>query len=430
MISISHNAIEELTRSIEELETLTSKPAMTSKDEKRHAFLLSKVSLLKSGISVSELRRYESDRLLAQAGLARAPHGARTKLDAETAQEWRSFMLGEPVRPTRIPSDVEVRANEAGTQSITATQGPAGGYFVPFGIHDRAFESMKQYDQVFDDQFCNPVEIQSGASTTFPSWDDVSNSSVQIGETVQSSELDIANFGNITLNAYSFRSKIVAVSLELLQDSQFDWGLILERVFAMRHARGVGQALISGSGSNAPTGLVTAIVASGASPTVAAGSATNTGGGETGSTSIGTQDINNLYKSLDPMYRKGAAYYMNDATLEYLQGLLDKMGRPIVSFRKGLDDIDGDCPYILGKKVAICPSMPTMASGHNSVVFGNPFYFCQRRVPSSTYVRRFSQNPTLVLNGLIGFESWMRVDSNLVAPNVNYLPYQFIQNHS
>jgi hypothetical protein len=74
--------------------------------------------------------------------------------------------------------------------------------------------------------------------------------------------------------------------------------------------------------------------------------------------------------------------------------------------------------------------MPSMGSGHNPIVFGNPMYFVQRRVPSSMYVRRFSENPSLVQYGLVGFESWLRVDSGLVAPNANYLPYQYIQSHS
>ncbi|HTX13708.1 MAG TPA: phage major capsid protein [Candidatus Baltobacteraceae bacterium] len=125
-----------------------------------------------------------------------------------------------------------------------------------------------------------------------------------------------------------------------------------------------------------------------------------------------------------------AAWYVNDATLEYLRNLLDKQGHPIVLFRKGLTDVDSDRPYILGRPVAICPSMPTMASGHNSVVLADPFYFVQRRVPSSMYVRRFTENATMIQYGLVGFESFFRVDSNLVAPNPSYLPAQFIQNHS
>jgi HK97 family phage major capsid protein len=162
---------------------------------------------------------------------------------------------------------------------------------------------------------------------------------------------------------------------------------------------------------------------------IATGSATNTGGAETGSTTIGTNDINSLYGKLDPAYRSGAAWYMADAVCQYLQGLLDKNGHPIVKFRDGVRGPD-DTPFILGKPVAICPSMPAMGSGKNSVLFGNPFYFVQRRVPSSMYVRRFSETTALVLNGLVGFESFFRVDSNLVAPNQNFLPFQFIQNHS
>lgn len=430
MVTLTHNGIDELARAIEELESLTAKPTLSGRDERRHSFLLAKISLLKQGVSVHELRTYEQDRLLREAGLNRAPQSARTKLPVEVEKEWRDFAAGKNVRLTSRPPDREVRANETGQQSITYTQGAPGGYFVPQGIHDRAFETMRQYDQIFDDKFSNVIETDTGANTPFPAWDDVTNASVQVGEAQQSTEVDIANFGNVQLNAYAFRSKIVGVSLELLQDSNFPWPSILERVFAMRHARGVGQALITGSGVQSPTGLLTAVVASGAVPVIASGSSTNTGGSETGATSIGTNDINSLFAKLDPAYRPGACWYMADSTLEYLRTLLDKQGHPIVSFHKSLTDTFMETPFILGKPVAICPSMPSLGSSKNPVVLANPFYFVQRRVPSSMYVRAFWQNPTLVTYGLVGFESWLRVDSNLVAPNSSYLPAQFIQCHS
>jgi len=425
MVTITHQGIEELTAAIAELEALTSKPTLSGRDEKRHSFLLAKVALLKQGISVAELRHYEQDRLLAESGL-RAPQRARTRLPEEVESEWRSFVQRRAVRMTSRPPEHEVRANEAGQQTISYTPDVPGGAFVPQGMHDRAFETMKKYDAVFDPMFSNAVETNTGNAMAFPSWDDVSNASVQVGETTQSTQADVANFGSVMLNAYAFGSKIVAVSIELLQDSNFPWGAVLERVFAMRHARGVGAAFVNASGVSAPTGLITAVLASGASPVIASGSASNDGGSETGATTIGTQDLNTLFGKLDPAYRVGAAWYMNDSTLTYLQGLLDKQGRPIVKFRDGLSDV----PYILGKPVAVCPSMPAMASGKNSVLFGNPMYFVIRRVPSSMYVRAFWENPTLVQYGLVGFESWLRADSNLVAPNANYLPFQFIQQHS
>jgi HK97 family phage major capsid protein len=75
-----------------------------------------------------------------------------------------------------------------------------------------------------------------------------------------------------------------------------------------------------------------------------------------------------------------------------------------VKFSCGATDNDGDTPYIHGKRVAICPSMPSMGGGKNPIVFGNPLYFVQRRVPSSMFVRRLWENPSLVQFGLVGFE--------------------------
>lgn len=426
MISVTSKTFEQMAVYIGELETLTSQPGnLTKKQEQRHAFLLAAISALKSGSTAGEVRRWEQDRLLALAGL-RAPQRARTKLDEDVEAEWRSFARGENVPLTMRPPDREVRANEAGTQAISFTQGAAGGYFVPSGIYDRALASMKKYDAVFDEQFSNICETTTGAVMPFPSWDDLANSSVQIGETLQSAEVDIANFSNVQLNAYSFRSKIVAVSIELLEDSNFPWPVVLERVFANRHARGIGKALVTGSGMNAPTGLLTAVVASGAVPVIAAGSSSNDGTNATGATSLGTQDLNDLYAKLDPVYRASAAWYMSDGSLSAIQRLVDKMGHTIVRFRDGF----GDIPFILGKPVAVCPSMPSIGSGNNSVLFGDPGSFVQRRVPSSMYVRAFRENLTLVLNGLVGFESWLRVDSNLIAPNTGFLPFQYIQQHS
>jgi HK97 family phage major capsid protein len=428
MIQVSHRSMEELQKTIEELEILTSKPSLSSRDEKRHSFLLAKMAMLRQGVSVSELRNFEIDKLRQEAGLDRLPERASGKMDPEVESEWRAFANGGHVRPTSIPKDVEVRANEAGTQSITTTQGAAGGFFVPQDFFERTFSTMKQYDNLFDDNFCTVVQTETGGTMPFPVIDDVSNASVQVGEAAQSTEVDVANFGQTQLNAYSFRSKVIAISMELLQDSNFPFPAILERVFAMRHARGVGKALVSGSGVNQPTGLITGALASGAAVVVASGSSVNDGGAETGSTSIGTPDINAAYHKLDPAYRPGACWAMSDDTLKALEGLLDKSGRPLVFLGLGLNDNFGPCIY--GLPVAICPSFPNLAATANSVVLYNPAYFIQRRVPSASYIRRYWQTPSLVLNGLVGFESWMRADSGLVAPNPSQVPAVIIQNHS
>jgi HK97 family phage major capsid protein len=399
----------------------------TAQQTKRMADIGGAINALKAGVSLETYHTWQLDELRKSAGLSKLPEAPKTRLGAENETEWRKFFKGEAVRPTYIPHPRETRANEAGSQSILSTEGPEGSTFVATQMHDRFLETMRQGDMVFEDWASNQIPTATGALMTIPCADDVSVQSVQVGETVQSSEVDVFNFGQVQLNSYSFRSQIVAVSLELLEDSNFSVGVLLERIFASRHMLGVGHALVRGSGIAGPTGLLTATVGSGAVPVIANGASTNTGGAETGANSIGTKDLVSLFMKLDPKMRPGAVWYMQDSTLQNFASLLDKDGRPL--FPEQLLG-DGQTVYLLGHRVAICPSMPAVASGNNSVIFANPNYFAVRTVPSATYVRKYWQNPTLVNFGLVGFDSFFRVDSNLVAPNASYLPAQYLQNHS
>jgi len=422
---VSSRTLDELQVCFSEAEKLSSVSSPNAQQRNRLTFLMSKIAMLKSGISPSELRNWEADRLLAEAGLPRDAAPARVgTLLPEIESEWREFVKGGEVRESRVPPDREIRANEAGTQSISYTAGASGGYWVAPQMHDRMLATMAQYDQVFDPEFCNRIETPKGGVLVVPVVDDIHNESVLVSEGTGSTEADIYNLGNVELNAPTFRSGLVAVSLELLQDSsQFPIGAILEKIFAIRHARGVGKLLVTGSGSaGQPTGLLTGALLTG-NIVVAGGSATNTGGAETGATSVGTVDIKNLYAKLDPAYRTNAVFYMNDSTLQYLDGLLDKYGRPIVRFTEGI-------PTILNRRVAICPSMPSMAATGNSIVLADPDYFVVRTVPSASYVRRFTESLNLITYGLFGFESFARFDSNLAAPNSSYPPAAVLQQHS
>jgi HK97 family phage major capsid protein len=437
MISVINQSLEERFKVISELEAIDSTPGdLSRKQESRKATLLAKLAALRDGTAVEELRRWEQDRLLREAGLPRAPERGRLgRLDEDIEAEWRNFAQGGEVRKTHVPPDSEVRAYSgqlAGQQSILTTQGGKGGFFVAPGMSPRLYSAMKAYDAIFDDQFCNVVETDTGAVTPFPIWSDVGNAAVQVGETVQGVEVQVAPIGSTQLNAFAFRSQIVAVSIELLQDSNWPIGAVLEKIFAKRIARGVGKAMISGTGVSSPTGLITGAIAAGAKVVVASGSSTNTGGAETGANSIGSVDLGKLYAALDPAYRdQTAAFYMNDGTLQYIRQLTDKQGRPLIELgRDGLTGTTGTVAYLLGKRVAICPSMPSMASAANSVVFANPDYIVQRRVPSATFVRRFAEAVNLVEAGLCGFEMWSRFDSNLVSGDSNFAPAAVLQQHS
>lgn len=414
---ITHDQFDDLKDAILELETLTSKKDYgTKQDEARNAYLLARISVLKSGVSGDQFRRFQMQRLLDEVNTGRSYPIELPALATDLDGEYRSRIR-------------ECRANAAGTQDITYTEPTQGGTLTPANVSARCYATMQGYDDIFDPQFSNVVETQTGTVLPIPIFDDVETDAALVQESADQSgsgaeDQSIASVGQVQLNTYTFRSGMVVLSRELEQDGGYPWGQLLELVFARRLARGIGSYLINGTGSGQPTGLITAVLASGSSPIIAAGSAANDGGDETGATSVGTGDFVAMFKALNKAYRAGAAWYMSDDVFCYLLGLLDKYGRPIVYFVQGM-------PMILGKPVAICPSMPSLGASQNTVLFGNPFYFIQRRAVGATQIRRYTQKYGLAENYQAGYEQWMRVDSNLLVPSASQAyPFVLLQNHS
>ena len=123
---------------IAELEKLDSQPGpLTKKQEQRHATLLAKSAGLRQGMRVEELNRWETDRLLSAAGFPRLPERSQLgRLSDDLENEWRAFGRGEAVRSSCVPPDREVRANEAGTQTLIFTQEAGGGAMDLLGVDD------------------------------------------------------------------------------------------------------------------------------------------------------------------------------------------------------------------------------------------------------------------------------------------------------
>jgi hypothetical protein len=82
------------------------------------------------------------------------------------------------------------------------------------------------------------------------------------------------------------------------------------------------------------------------------------------------------------------------------------------------------------RPICCCANFPAIGSGNNSVVLAAVPYVIQRRVPSASFMRAFRELPGYVEYGIHGFESWMRIDGNLISPNSTYPTASVIQNHS
>jgi len=62
--------------------------------------------------------------------------------------------------------------------------------------------------------------------------------------------------GQIILGAYKFSTKMVKVSIELIQDSAFSLEEFLKQQFAIRLGRYTNKLFTTGSGSSQPNGLL------------------------------------------------------------------------------------------------------------------------------------------------------------------------------
>ncbi len=176
-------------------------------------------------------------------------------------------------------------------------------------------------------------------------------------------------------------------------------------------------------------GLLTALVASGITPVIAVGSSTNTGGAETGQTSLGSADFLAAINALDQAYLASpkCAWLMNRKTLNTVSSIISKQGLLL----NLVQWVDGE-PFIYGIPVKICPSMPNMGASANSVVLGDLNYWATRLiVGADSGVRVYKEANFLVEQGEFGLKTFVRADGNLLySGSGSQAPFTFIQQHS
>lgn len=236
----------------------------------------------------------------------------------------------------------EMRALGVGT-------GSAGGFAVPETWRDTMIETQEQIDSVRD--VAEVITTQSGGEINWPTVDDTANEGAILAENTQVTEQDVV-LGTAVLNAYMYSSKLVRVSIQLLQDDAFDIENRLPRWLAARIARIQNRHFTVGTGSSQPQGIVT-----GATVGVTAASAT----------AIAYGELIALEHSIDRAYRNNGRYMFNDAVLEDLRQLTDADGRPLwqPSLQAGAPSVFNGREYIVNNYMA------TPAINAKTVLFGD-----------------------------------------------------------
>jgi len=405
-----------------ELDLLSTKTTTTKQDETRIRFLLAKVAALRSGYDVDELNRADllaatpdapygdpdAERRRIASDFARADHAPTTTEQRAVAEAWRNFVRNKGV----------LEARDLGAGPVPAA-GPAGSGNSPFLPQEYFYNlqrTLKVHSPLFDSSFCTVITTTHGRPIQVGYIADTDSVAVKINEGITTTEAD-PNTGGVMVFVDAYRTPLFKASREALEDVELSFGVaeMASDFLGDRFARGAGRDLllgnVSGTGQNSATpGLIPRLVNSGFVTVVAAGSASVTGGAETGSNSIGGEDLAKLFYSVNREYRKSpkCAWLMNPDTLQRLSALTTKQGMAynLVQWRDGL-------PYIFDRCVYEDGNMDTMHKGAFSVVFGDFSYWVTRISQQSSRVQVYVEAPGLVESGKFGLRLFGRCGGDL-----------------
>lgn len=240
--------------------------------------------------------------------------------------------------------DSEARAQGVATQA-------AGGYLAPAGFDANLREFILTYSNLMNQ--VQVINTDTGAAFSWPTVNDTANVGAILAENTQVTEQDVT-FATAQIGAYKYTSKMVRVSMELLQDAAFDVAGYLNRALAERIGRIWNQHFTTGTGSSQPQGIVTGAVAGKVGTT-----------GQT--TTVIYDDLIDLIDSIDPAYQGNAQFMLNAATRKSIRKLKDSTGAPLwqPSIQAGTPD------QLLGYSFVINTDMPVPAANAKSILFGD-----------------------------------------------------------
>lgn len=198
-------------------------------------------------------------------------------------------------------------------------------------------------------------------------------------------------FATVTMSAYKF-GNLLQVSDELISDSAFDIERFVGQALGTQIGQSVASALITGSGTAQPEGVMT-------NSTVGVTSSTAVSGAPT------IANVLSLYASLPAQYRDGSSFIMHPNTYAGIVALNDTTGRSLV-----LPDLTSAQPLqMLGRPVYLDTNVATTATNAKSIYFGNlAEHFAIRMVNT---VQVVSSPDFAFANGLVTLRSMLRLDS-------------------
>lgn len=291
--------------------------------------------------------------------------------------------------------------------TMSTTTSGQGGALVPQGFSGQLEEAKKWFGGI--DGTVEKFTTGTGNTFPWPTNNDTSNRGRIIGQNTQVLETD-PTFGQVTFNAYIGSSDLILVPLALVEDSYFDMDALVARMLGTRLGRLFNWKCTVGTGTNEPTGIVTAAVAAGNILTLGTGN----------TSSIAYANLVDLEHLVDPAYRDSptARWMFSDTELKIIKKLVDGQSRPLwqpgltASFQQGAAVMTGSKPKILEHEYIINSDMAIPAASAYAMLFGELHNFKVREVAGGTTVLVLRERYADYLQ--VGFTAFQRFDANLV----------------
>ena len=281
-------------------------------------------------------------------------------------------------------------------QAAQSTTGSAGGFMIPQAFSDRLEIALKFYSGML--QNADVIETESGAAMPWPTVNDTAQKGAILAENATIPAQDVT-FASVTLDAYMYTSKLIAVSWQLMQDAAFSVENLIADIAGERLGRIWNEHFTTGTGSSQPNGVVTASTQGKVGTT-----------GQTGS--VIYDDLIDLIYSVDKAYRQQAKFMMNDASVKIIRKLKDANNLPLwqPSVQAGEPD------SILGYPLVVNNDVATMAANAKSILFGDLKKYKIRRVRGMGLLRLNERYADALQ---VGFFAFGRADGDLIDAGTN-----------
>ncbi|WP_419900641.1 phage major capsid protein [Roseomonas sp. USHLN139] len=370
--------------------------------------MMAEASKLMTRITALEAADREAAELAQIHGAAAEQHNRSADEQAEAmAREKRilTAVLRGAVR-TLSPEDQQHYRDGLAGRGINGvaatTPNSAGGYTIAPEYAREMLVTLKAFGGVRE--AARVLSTANGTTIPWPTNDDTANRARIIGENAEITADNDLVFGQVNIGSYKYATGVLKVSVELLQDSAFDFDALIRNAMMTRFARGLNADMTTGAGTAGPQGVVT-------------GAAVGATGATGATVTVAPDSLIDLQHSIDPAVRNNGRWMLHDTTLAGLRKLKDAEGRYI--WQQGV--LVGEPDTLFGKPITVNQDMPVPAANAKSILFGNFGSYMIRDVMS---VQMMVLRERYAEFAQVGYLAYMRSDGRYITANAEVKAYR------